>query len=358
MKGPRPLQRAVGIGLEISDEAVRGVRVSPDAVDTVAATVHVPIGLAGDAASTYEALLHAHSRLGPGPASTRLAWFAPGDTLHRLDSTGLDTGQVDKLRQRLADDHGIGSTLIVDVGVRRWLVAIRWDLGAANAMLDLVTQAGFADVSIEPAPVSLQRVLPRDFNVAHRSVDGRGAWAMVNDGTAIIAASSIPEVVPGSTSTGLRAGRNRPTPLTMQATDLVLAHNPSAPSQVIDASRLGPLRDAHRDVVAESFQSPTDGEPSRTIEIEDRAYSDLPPDDPRSAGQIAVALGAARGAAGLGGRARTVQHAVPHRDSLGSAWRPWTVERLSADADEPMRIGWWRRLVDVVRALIRRDPPA
>lgn len=358
MKGRRPVQRGVGIGLEICDGAVRGVRVSPDAVDIVAATVHVPIGLTGDAASTYEALLHARARLGPDPASTRLAWFGPADTLHRVDATGLDTVQVNQLRQQLADDHGIGSTMIVDVGVRRWLVAIRWDHGAVAAMRDLVTQAGFVDVSVEPAPVSLQRVLSREFNVAHRCVDGGGAWAAVSDGNTIIAASSVADVPPGPVGAGLRAGRSRSVPFTMQPTDLVMAHNPSAPFRVNDASLLGPLRDAHRDVVVESFHSPTAGEPSRVIEIDERPYPDLPSDDPRSAVQIAVALGAACGAAGLGGRARSVQTAVPHRDSLGSAWRPWTVERVSLDFDEPPPRSWWRRLVDAVNALVRRDPPA
>jgi hypothetical protein len=137
-----------------------------------------------------------------------------------------------------------------------------------------------------------------------------------------------------------------------------MAHHPSAPFRVSDASLLGPLREAHRDVVVESFHSPTAGSPSRVIEIDERPYPDLPSDDPRSAVQIAVALGAACGAAGLGGRARAVQTAVPHRDSLGSAWRPWTVERVSLDFDDPTPRSWWRRLVDAVNTLVGREPPA
>ncbi|MGB0113740.1 MAG: hypothetical protein WBP59_11015 [Ilumatobacteraceae bacterium] len=333
-------RRGDGIGLEITSTVIRGVRLAHDEPGRVAAVCEVPIGRFEDNAVVFDAFVRARGRLGADALTTRVAWFPSGSTMQRVDVTGKTGPELNSLRHSLADEMGITSTMLIDAEARRWMLALRWDHNRAWWLQELLERAGFADVTVEPAPVALGRALGRDITVARRDASAERSWAVLYDGVPI-AATTIesgtrehPGIACASSTIGVH--------------DLHEVLSESAVSQ--EVARL----------VAEAV-----GGIERTSELDahlvvlDEPYPPFPAHDLRAPQRVGVALGAGIGAAGLAGRLRAVDVLTSVRQTTAEVLpRPWAVERL---ADAPLEIererpSFWSRTGKLVRSWFRRSP--
>lgn len=308
------MRRGDGIGLEIGSTVIRGVRLSADGSDRVAAVSEVAIGRPDDNAMIVDALVRTRGQLGFVDAPTRLAWFPAGATLQRLDATGRTGTELNAMRHDLAERLDIGSTMLIDAGARRWMVALKWDHGTAWRLQELVERAGFVEVEIEPSPVAAQRVLPRETGVLRRDAETGHSWAGAYDEAGPVAGTTVPI-----------ASREHPG----------LAAAPSA----VGLHRLSEvLPEAELDAELGRIVGATLGDRSGTDElgvalrvVED-AYPPFPAHDLRAPQRVVVALGAAIGAAGLAGRLRSVDVVAPTTQIPDLMPRPWAVERVTTEA--------------------------
>jgi hypothetical protein len=308
------MRRGDGIGLEIGATVLRGVRLSADGTDPVAAVSEVAIGRPDDNAMIVDALVRARGQLGAVDAPTRLAWFPPGAGLQRLDATGRTGTELNEMRHDLAERLDIGSTMLVDADARRWMIALKWDHATAWRLQELVERAGFVDVEVEPAPVAAQRVLPREIGVVRRDTEAASSWAGAYDEAGPVAASAVAS-----------ASREHPG----------LATAPAA----VGLHRLSEvLTDAELDAELGRIVGATLGNRSGTDELGarlrlmDDSYPPFPAHDLRAPQRVVVALGAAVGAAGLAGRLRSVDVIAPTAQLPDMMPRPWAVERVATEA--------------------------
>lgn len=331
-------RRGDGIGLEITSSVVRGVRLAHDEPGRVAAVCEIPILRFDDNALVFDALVRARGRLGEDPMTTRVAWFPTGTTLQRVDATGLNGPELNTLRHRLADDTGVTSTMLIDADARRWMLTLRWDHNRAWWLQELLERAGFVDVTIEPSPVALDRALAADVTVARRDASAGHSWAGIFDGLPVAAAC----IEPGS--------RDHPAvALTSSETGLHdLANELAEEALSQEVAR----------VVGESLGAvDRTSELDARLEVLDDPYPPFPAHDLRAPQRVAVALGAAIGAAGLAGRLRAVDVLTSVRQTADVLPRPWVIERL---ADAPLEIerkrpSWWSRSLSLVKSWIRRS---
>jgi hypothetical protein len=325
--------RGEGIGLELTTSVVRGVRLSADEPGRVVAACEVPIHRFDDNAVVFDALVRARGRLGDGSLTTRVGWFPTGASLQRLDATGLAGPELNEVRHRLAAEVGITSTMLVDDGPRRWMMALRWDHARAWWLQEMLERSGFVDVTVEPSPLAIARVLSPSTTVVRRDASAERSWAAISDGIPVAAASID------------TAGREHPT---IATSDVDLG--------VHDLDRMMPEAELVQEVarlVAEATSAAV-----RTSELDaqllllDEPYPPFPGHDLRAPQRIGVALGAALGAAGLAGRLREVDVLSSVRpQGTDLLPRPWAVERLH---DAPLEIerqrpGWWSRTAKLVR---------
>lgn len=329
-------QRGDGIGLEITSSVVRGVRLAHDEAGHVAAVCEVPIHRFDDNAVVFDALVRARARLGEEPMTTRVAWFPSGSTMQRIDATGMTGPELNSLRHELADTTGITSTMLVDAEARRWMLALRWDHSRAWWLQELLERAGFADVTIEPSPVALDRVLSNDVTVARRDASQDRAWAGVFDHLPIAAV-------------GVESG-TRDYPAIAFTTSPIGTHELDGVLQ----------EEALAQEVARLTGDALSGI-DRTTELDaqlwilDDPYPPFPAHDLRAPQRIGVALGAAVGAAGLAGRLRAVDVLTAVHQPSDVLPRPWAIERV-ADAPLPVvreRPSWWSRTSKLVRSWFR-----
>lgn len=334
-------RRGDGIGLEVVSSGVRGVRLERDRPDRVAAVADVAISRFEDHAAVLDALVRARSRLGGSPAPTRVAWFPDHSTMQRLDVTGLNGPELNRIRHDLADRSGITSTMLVDADARRWMLALRWDHNQAWRLQELVERAGFVDVSLEPAPVALERVLRRETTVVRRDAAANRSWAAVFDGPVPIAATTVE--TDGREYPGLT--------LTDAPVDVFELDVMADEAQLAD--------DVGRIIQAGFGGAERSDELGLQLHLLDVPYPPFPAHDLRAPQRIAVALGAAVGAAGLAGRLRPVDVLSSTHQVSESEERPWAIERL---ADAPPHAErstrrwrrWRRRLHGAWRRAMRR----
>ncbi len=332
----RRTPRGAGVGLEVTATVVRGVRlVDPDELTgehggpaRVAAAAEAPITRTADDDATLDALVRVLAQLEGAGTATRIAWFPTGSTMQRIDATGLTGTELNALRHHLVDHHGIDSTMLVELGARRWMLALRWDHRAAGRLEVLAERAGFVDPSVEPGPVALGRCLPAATPVARRDAAADQSWAAIYDTGTPIAATAVPAAsrqFPGLALAGSVVGLHR--------LDEVL----TAPALGEGADDLTPS--AMRDFPSES-----------ALRVVGESYPPYPGHDLRSASRLAVSLGAAIGASGLAGPARPVDVLSPVTVGDQRVMRPWAIERI---AEAPVlrrptqrrpRSRWARRL--------------
>jgi len=332
----RTPKRGDGVGIEFTRGALRGVRLHHDEPDRVHAIADVPIVDPGDERSTVDALVRLRGELGNPVTPTRVAVFPPGAAMQRLDVTGLTGPELNTRRAELEDTFDITSTMLIDDGPRRWLLTLAWDTAVIQSIEPLAERAGFVDIAIEPSPVAVSRVVtPTTTWIRRDAADGE-AFRLV-----------LRSRVPVAALTDDTVGRVHPG-----------LHVRTAPisSGLFDGHpERGDLA-ALMQRVAEGVGG--DDEPSSAnLVFGEQAYPAYPPHDIRSAERQCVALGAAVGAAGLGGRARPVDVQMPVLADIETE-RPWAIERLTelSAAAPPARVGAVKRATARVRPRRRAGP--
>jgi len=260
---------------------------------------------------------------------TRIALFPPGSTLGRLDATGATGTDLNALRVALATSRNASSTVLIDDGPRRWLVAVSWDDAEIRRVEELTERAGFIDVSTDPSPLALSRVLEGAITHVRRdAATDQSFGAMVAHGVVIAAAAieSIGRVSPGLTCS----------------------------SAALSAGWFDDL-DGPAELVAEITRLLEDALPCEwALQLGDVSHPTFPPHDLRAPQRQCVALGAAVGAAGLAGRLRPVDVLSSGVADSNEAERPWAIERVSniPAPRQPASIGPAKRFV--ARILPRR----
>lgn len=323
------VQRGDGVGLELTTTVVRGVRLAHDESGRVAAVVDVPVARSDDPAVLLDALVRVHGQLGAGVLPTRIGWFPARATLQRIDVTGRTGPELNVIRHDLSDDAHVGSTMLLDADARRWLLALRWDHGQAWRVQELAERAGFVDVTVEPAPVALERVLPDTATVARRDAGEHRSWAAVYDHRVPVAAASVET-----------DGREYPA-LAVSSDTLGLHRLDGILGETDLGEELGRVAG---EALATGERS---SELTAGLRVAGDPYPPFPGHDLRAPQRIAVALGAAVGAAGLSGRLRPVD-VTPTRSGSDSRPRAWVVERVSELAQPnvaPRRPPWKRAAV-------------
>lgn len=323
------LARGDGIGIEVTHDLLRGVRLDAAEPQRVVAAAEVSIAARHDDRTVLDALIRLRADLGDHRVPTRVAMFPPGSTLTRLDATGSDARELNVRRAEIAASRNASSSILVDDGPRRWLVGVAWDDAEVRRMEELAERAGFVDVAVDPSPLALARVLDERATFVRRNAATDECFAAVAAGGVVVAAAtldSIGRTVPGLTcsdvavSTGWFDGVDDPSDL------------------AIEIRRL--LDDA----------PPVDC----PLQLTGVRYPEFPAHDLRAPQRQCVALGAAIGAAGLAGRLRPVDMQMPTNVDSDGGDRPWAIERVSdlPAADTPATIGRTKRAVS--RMLPRR----
>ena len=323
-------QRGDGIGLEVTNTVIRGVRLSADEPGRIAQVAEVPVDRFEDHALVFDALVRVGGQLGATALPTRVGWFPTRATMQRLDVTGLSGPELNSIRHELAGASKITSTMLIDADARRWMLALRWDHTSAWRVQELVERAGFLDVAVEPAPVALERVLAASSTAARRDAAEGRSWVAIYDGSVPIAAVTTDtndREFPGLTTTEQRIGLHE------------LGETLAADRLAAEVGRIA------RDLLPNKGRS---SELDVHLQLVGEPYPPFPAHDLRAPQRVAVALGAAAGSAGLAGRLRPVDVLTPTGQLSESIPRPWAVHRVTDEALQPAeqsrsRQKWWRR---------------
>jgi len=318
--------RRTGIGIEVTPSVLRGVVIDERAGRVVNAS-EVAVSAFRDDAVLLEAFALLHHQLDADLQPVRLGWFPTGSTLQRVDASGLSKSELNALRRDLDEQHDHGSSTIVDSGARRWLVALRWNENSARRIRTLAQNAEFADPVVEPAPMALARVVSSDTTSARRDGSADLSWAMIVDSTLPSAATTLPAGAREFPSLHVGSAHTDPRRVASSPTEVT--------AQVFDAIGRG---------IAGSASSAT--EMALELQLAGDAYPPFPAHDLRAPQRLAVALGAALGAAGFHGSVVPIESISSTRPSIDVDRRPWTLERLVDVPDEiKRRPPWWRRLL-------------
>jgi hypothetical protein len=321
--------RGDGVGIEVTHEVLRGVRLGAAEFGVPAASAEVPVADRLDDRAMVDALVRLRAELGDSLVPTRVAMFPPGSTLSRVDATGLTGTDLNKLRLRLATSRHASSSVLVDDGPRRWLVGVAWDDAEIRRVEELTERAGFIDVAIDPSPLALTRVLADGITHVRRNAATDQSFGAIASNGVVIAAAALESI-----------GRVTPS----------LACSDAAVSigwfDHIDE----PL-----ELVAEIQRQLEQAPPvDHSLQLAGVPYASFPPHDLRAPQRQCVALGAALGAAGLAGRLRPVDMLLPMDSHADELERPWAIERVSnlPTQQERATVGPTKRLV--ARLLPRR----
>jgi hypothetical protein len=332
--------RGDGVGIEFTRQLVRGVRLDADREGWLTAAAEVAIVDSRDDRSVVDAFVRLRAELGDPSDTTRIGTFPPASTLRRIEVTGRTGAELNTLRAQLLLDESVASTLLLDHGPRRWLVAVRWDDDEIRRIEALAERAGFIDVTVEPSPVAVARVVDEQVTRVRRD-------AAFDESFELLCASGQPVVAAAVESIG------------RMAPSLVLAT-----TEFSTGWFEGIAEPAH--FVAElcRFVDGLDDEPPEghgaghdQLLIAGVPYPPFPPHDPRSPLRQCVALGAAVGAAGLAGRLRPVDMLSPTAAAVDPFDRPWVVERLSSlpPKEEPATIGPVKRSISRLFPRLKRS---
>jgi hypothetical protein len=314
------------VGIEVTANLLRGVRLGADAPDRVVAAAEVPVASRSGDRAIVDALVRLRAELGDPRVPTRVALFPPGSTLSRVDATGLSPSGLNALRARVAASRSATSSVLLDAGPRRWLVGVAWDDAEIRRLEELTERAGFVDVAVDPSPTALVRVLdPAITHVRRDAATDHGFGAIVHEGS-VVAAAALESV-----------GRMPPA--------LACSESPVSVGWFDDV-------DERAELVTELRRLLEDATPvDCRLDLAGTPYPEFPPHDLRAPGRQCVALGAALGAAGLAGRLRPVDLLSPVDSVARDVERPWAIEEVSnlPTAPSPATIGpvkrWMARLL-------------
>ena len=317
--------RGDGVGIELTRDVVRGVRLSSSAPGRLMAAAEVPIASGGGDRAIVDALVRLRAELGDPRTPTRVAVFPPGSTSSRVDATGLTGNDLSRRRSELAESTNALSSVLVDDGPRRWLIGLRWDDNEIRRLEVLTERAAFIDVAVDPSPLALARVLDPTITQVRRDASTDQSFAAVISHGVAVAAAAIDSI-----------GRMTPA---LSCNDATIS--------------MGWFDDVNEpaELAAEIRRLTDDAPPIEChLELAGESYPEYPAHDLRSPQRQCVALGAAVGAAGLTGRLRPVDILLPTIIASAELERPWAIERLSnlPEAPDPTTIGPVKRLVSKV----------
>jgi hypothetical protein len=302
--------RGDGVGIEVTDDMLRGVRLHPARDGRLATAAEVAIeGMAAE--SVHAGLVLLKAELGETGGPTRIATFPAGAMLQRSDITGHSVSEVKDLRSSMRDD--VTTTMVVDDGPRRWMYLIRWDEPRIEQLAVLARRAGFIDVALEPSPLSIARVAdPRATYVSRLTAPGHAHHAVINNRLPVAGLSAV---VTGRTYPDVDI---ESVPMTVEIFDDFMD----------DVTLAEALDRVARGVGNEAGGPATTREP--VLDLAGVASTSFPDHDVRSVRRQAVSLGAAVGAAGLAGALHPLEPvgAGPIPDPLD---RPWAIEALATD---------------------------
>lgn len=301
------VSRGDGVGIEIAPGIVRGLRLRHDAADRVARATELPLPFDDDR-HALETLAVLFAELGKPKEPTRVAMFPRGSTVQRLDVTGKSGPELATLRAALLRRRGFDSSVVFDQGPRRWLLVIGWDTSLVRRAEQLVERAGFSDVSVEPSPLAIARVVPSTTTVVRRVASRDDGFVAVLDVGAPVAASTVEF-----------PARQHPD---------VDASSPRLPSAWFDDLVEAEVLD---DAIARSAAAvdvALDTPPRVGASVGGTPYPAHPAHDERSIERQIVAAGAAAAAAGLAPASRPVD-VTSATDPDDRYDRPWVWERLS-----------------------------
>ncbi len=295
------IERGDGVGIELTRDVVRGVRLSHEQ-STVAAAAEVSLHDADDELFLLDALVRLRGLLGNPRLPTRLAIFPSGAATFRVDVTGQTGPELHAGRVGLERRHGVTSTVLVDDGARRWMHVLHWLAPDFRRLEDVAERAGFLDAVIEPSPLALARVCAAGTTIAERCATTGERFVVAFEGAHTIAAATIESGGVAHPSLRVAAGA-------------IGGQSFAGLTEPVDvARRLVSIRDAGTEREVD-------------LRLNGIAYPRFPLDDLRSPERQCVALGAAVGAAGLAGRLRPI-------DVVDAAaqveWAvPWAIDRVS-----------------------------
>ncbi len=310
MTAPTRIGRGDGVGIELTTSVARGVVLAAESADRLYAAAEVGIRQFDDDRSVLDALVRLHAELGGSVAPTRVALFPQGATLHRLDVTSLSGPELNTARHRIARFDDVSSTVLIDDGPRRWLVAVRWSDATVRRIEELVERAGFVDVAVDPSPIALSRVLAASTVLARRDAAAGESFDVLLAGVPIAATAIDP------------VGR-RPPALATSSTpcSTEIFHGLTDPADLAAQLRIvADAADLRDDAPLDSLDV--------SLDLAGVAHPKYPPHDLRSGERQCVALGAALGAAGLAGRLRPIDMMLA-ATPVGVHERPWAIERVS-----------------------------
>jgi len=310
--------RGDGVGLEINDSLIRGVRLGGDVDGRVAAAAERSIRLHDDD-DAVDALVRLRAELGPSTAPTRLATFPKHAMIQRIDITGRAGPDLNTLRSRLHRLNQIDSTIVVEDGPRRWLLLIRWNAVAMRRLEDLAERAGFVDVTVEPSPLATARIA---------GAGTRHLTRLVAPGDAhhSIVSNRLPVCALSTDATGIAAPD-----LFVSDVDVTLALFDDFMNEASLAETMGRV---HERAAAQRSVDEHLGPATLELDLVGDLYPPFPDHDQRSPRRQAVALGAAVGAAGLAGPMRPVDMMITGVSVDDRFDRPWAIETIPASAPQ------------------------
>jgi hypothetical protein len=319
-------RRGDGIGLELLDDRLYGVRLAADAPGRLVAAAEAVCEIDYDV-SVAAAVVRVANELAADVATpVRVAVFAPGDALQSIDVTAVNDAAQ---RAHLAASTDATGYATFQYRARRWMSFTTTSMAVVQRARRSMLAAGFNDVTWEPAPVAAARVMTDAHLLGRNSRSARWA-AVVLDGVPV-AAATVDRWPPETDTVELLSARS----------DLHL-----------DLDGLGASfePDTVRALLTDHCSTASSVPCSATI-LGD-AYPPFDPSHPLAVGRAGVAVGAAVAAAGLlAHQQRWVGTALTHGTD---DHRPWAVERLPDSAPQLVAADSSVNSLDAPRAKRRR----
>lgn len=150
-----------GTGLHVDGRMLRAARLAEGAP---AAVAEVELAAAGDRDAFVDACIRVATLVGtPATEPVRLTWSSA-----RLEVAEVVPSTAAALAATVRELARRGCTALVSIAApdRTIAVGVVWDQDAADAMVDGLRAAGFADVSVEPAELSTRRLEDRPASAA------------------------------------------------------------------------------------------------------------------------------------------------------------------------------------------------
>ena len=157
--------RGDGIGIEVTADELRGVRLAHDVPGRLADAAAETVSGGGDDA-LVDAFVRLGDRLGASSETpVHVAWFPVDGRILSVDATGRPPAEV---RRTVTAIDGVTATTVVDAGARRWALVIGWDHERSGRLAALAGRAGLSVAACEPSPMALARLLPTAPTLARR----------------------------------------------------------------------------------------------------------------------------------------------------------------------------------------------